>query len=147
MKVMLDSILICQASTMATFFMNQQTDMFLSGRFWVVLTSKFMQIPGEWDMAEIAAFYLVPSIPKYGICPFVLKHWIRFKKNSRLHVLSPPPKKKNNQFFRVTYWHVILEQTNTRYMYDLAIDFIMCNTARFWICSCLYGNNSDVAFD
>lgn len=25
-------------------------------------------------------------------------------------------------------------------MYNLVIDFIMCNFARFWICSCLYGN-------
>lgn len=61
--------------------------------------------------------------------------------------VKPPAPPKKQQFFRVTYWHVILEQTNTRYMYDLAIDFIMCNTARFWICSCVYGNNSDVACD
>lgn len=25
-------------------------------------------------------------------------------------------------------------------MYNLVIDFIMCNFARIWICSCLYGN-------
>lgn len=74
-------------------------------------------------MAEIAAFYPVPSIPMFGICPFVLKHWI-FKKNSKLHVhvLSKNPPKQQGHLM-----NVMLEQTNTGYMYDLAIDFIMCN--------------------
>lgn len=104
-----------------------------------------MQTPGEWDMAKIAAFYLVPSMPMYGICLFGLKHWIRFKKNSKLHVYCQKKTQKKQQGHLLTcnigankYWvHVWL----------IRIDFIMCNIARFWIFSCLYGNNSDVAFD
>lgn len=80
---------------MAASYMSQQTDMFLSGRVWVVLLSKCRLLVNETYMAEIAAFYPVPSIPMFGICPFVLKHWI-FKKNSKLHVhvLSKKPPKQ-----------------------------------------------------
>lgn len=104
-----------------------------------------MQTPGEWDMAEIAAFYLVPSIPMFGICPFVLKHWI-FKKNSKLHVhvLSKKPPKQQGHLMTCNvgankYWvHVYVWFSN--WLYNVQY----CD--RFWICSCLYGNNSDVAY-
>lgn len=103
-----------------------------------------MQTPGEWDMAEIAAFYPVPSIPMFGICPFVLKHWI-FKKNSKLHVHVLSKKTPKQQGHLMTcnvgankYWvHVWI----SNWLYNVQY------CARFWICSCLYGNNSDVAFD
>lgn len=47
LQVMWDSILTCQASTMATCYMKQQTDMFLSVRFWVVLASKCRLLVSE----------------------------------------------------------------------------------------------------
>lgn len=55
LQVMWDSILTGQASTMATVYMNQQTDMFLSGRFWLVLASKWTLLV-SWAWPKLAAF-------------------------------------------------------------------------------------------
>lgn len=53
------SIYTYQVSTMAARYMSQQTDMFLSGRFWVVLASKCRLLVNEtW-----------PKLLPFTLCP------------------------------------------------------------------------------
>lgn len=78
---MWDSILTGQASTMATVYMNQQTDMFLSGRFWLVLASKWTLLV-SWAWPKLAAFTIWGA--NIWNLPICFKTIQEFKKNSKL---------------------------------------------------------------
>lgn len=128
---------------MAARYMSQQTDMFLSGRFWVVLASKCRLLVNEtW-----------PKLLPFTLCPLY-----QCLESAHLFWNIGSSRKIPNYMYMYCQKKIPKQQGHlmtcnvgaNKYWVHVWFSNWLYNVqycARFWICSCLYGNNSDVAFD